>query len=237
MYRPFLIAIACVASALGQNDTSAVPNQHGNLPFPSQASLSKLDIHIGGGPATPLNPTARFAGVSANFQFGAGYKINRHSSVVGEFLWQGLPPNRSVLAQLIQSAATPNVNPNTSVNVYSMTAEYMYRIEGVRFGFYAIGGGGWYDRYAKLNNYSVAPGTGCTPALEWWGYLCADGVVPVNNTLAAKGANSFGVNGGGGFTIRLNPAGFKMYFESRYHYAPSSRISTQLIPVTMGFRW
>ena len=40
-----------------------------------------------------------------------------------------------------------------------------------------------------------------------------------------------------GFTIRINDEGYKFYVESRYHYAPTKNISTQLITVTLGFSW
>lgn len=208
-----------------------------NLPVPSEADKSKLDFHVGGGPATPLNPTARYAGVGANVQLGAGYKINLHNSIVGEFFWQGLPSTRAALLPLVEAAVGSNSNFSHSVNVYAMTAEYMYRTEGARFGFYGIAGGGWYDRYAKLTNYTVSPGTVCTPYWTWWGYYCQAGFVSTSNTLATRGVNSLGLNAGGGFTIRLHPSGFKMYIESRYHYASAPRITTQLIPVTLGFRW
>ena len=37
-----------------------------------------------------------------------------------------------------------------------------------------------------------------------------------------------------GFTIRINDEGYKFYVESRYHYAPTKNISTQLITITLG---
>lgn len=227
--RFVVVCVLLVVSAAWAQNTNS-------LPVPSQADESKLDVHIGGGPATPLNPTARFAGLDANFQVGAGYKINLHNSIVGEFFWQGLPANRGALLPLIEAQQGTGSFGHT-VDVYAMTAEYMYRREGARFGVYGIAGGGWYDRYAKLTQYTVAPGVVCTPYWDWWGYYCQNGYVSTNNTLATHGVNSFGVNGGVGFTIRLHPSGLKLYVESRYHFANGGRISTQLLPVTLGFRW
>jgi hypothetical protein len=45
------------------------------------------------------------------------------------------------------------------------------------------------------------------------------------------------VNGGVGFTIRVGEAPYRFYVESRYHYAPTKNINTQLVAVTVGFRY
>jgi hypothetical protein len=113
----------------------------------------------------------------------------------------------------------------------------MYRVEGVRFGYYVIGGGGWYYRHAKLQNYNPVSGTVCGTYWDWWGFACVGGYVPTDNVLATHGVSSGGVNAGVGFTIRVVDPGLKFYLEARYHYAPSNRISTQVIPVTFGVRW
>jgi len=52
--------------------------------------------------------------------------------------------------------------------------------------------------------------------------------------------SSGGVNGGVGITVRLGAgdSNVKYYVEARYHYSPQGgRISTQIVPVTMGLRW
>lgn len=53
---------------------------------------SKFNFNIGGGISTPLNPTGQYAGVSENFASGAGYNIDKHNSITGEFMWSNLPP-------------------------------------------------------------------------------------------------------------------------------------------------
>jgi hypothetical protein len=111
-------------------------------------------------------------------------------------------------------------------------------MEGERYGAYVIGGGGWYYRSAQLKNFTVAPGVVCAPAWDFWGYTCANGFVSTNNTLASRGISSGGVNAGIGLTLRLTQSGIKFYIEARYHYSPQGgRISTQIVPVTFGFRW
>jgi hypothetical protein len=127
-----------------------------------------------------------------------------------------------------------------SDNLYALTANYMYHISGRRYGGYIIAGGGWYYRFAKLQNVTVAPGTVCQPAWDWWGYSCVNGFVTTSNVLARRGVSSGGINAGGGFTIRLGPgdSNLKYYIEARYHYSPQGgRVSTQIVPVSMGLRW
>jgi hypothetical protein len=189
-------------------------------------------FHIGGGVSTPLNPTSQYAGVSGNFQTGAGFNLNKHSALLGEFMWSGLPPNLTALH--------PVNAPFGNVNLYALTANYRFqmdRLHGSRFGAYFIAGGGWYYRYATVDrNYTVPPATVCQPIYGWWGYGCDTGGYVYTTTIASRGVSTGGVNGGVGFTIRLADSGFKFYVESRYHYAFSNLPST-LVPVTFGFRY
>jgi hypothetical protein len=155
-------------------------------------------------------------------------------------MWHGLPTNQRVLAVIVNpliAAGLPS-SVSTSSNLYALTANYVFHKDGRRYGYYLIGGGGWYYRHSALNNYTVAPGTVCQPVWDWWGYACQNGFVSTSDTLATKGVSSGGVNGGLGITISLGTSGLKYYMEARYHYSPQGgKISTHVIPVTFGFRW
>lgn len=210
--------------------------------------VSQVNLHIGGGIGVPLDPTGKFAGIGGTFQAGAGPNLGNHHSIVGEFMWHALPPNQSALLPVLNAVCllNPPTPPSTACsvasinatdNVYALTANYMFHKEGRRFGYYAIGGGGWYYRKAQLKNFTVPPGTVCVPAWEWWGYTCQNGSVSTNSVLASRGVSSGGVNGGVGFTVGMT-SGLKFYIEARYHYSPQGgRISTQILPVTLGIRW
>jgi glutamine amidotransferase-like uncharacterized protein len=103
---------------------------------------------------------------------------------------------------------------------------------------YWIGGGGLYYRRASLSQeVAVGTGTVCGPTYTYWGYGCVDGIVSQDQTLIKAGSSAFGGNGGMGFTIRINDEGYKFYVESRYHYAPTKNISTELMTITLGFSW
>lgn len=210
--------------------------------------FSKVNLHIGGGIGATTGQTGKFAGLSGAFQIGAGPNLNAHNSLVGEFMWQGLPPNSNALAAIVNPLCGGNVtitcavnlsqNFGTSSNLYVLTANYMYHREGHVYGFYLIGGGGWYYRHLELQNYTVVPGTICEPVWNWWGYACQAGFVTTSNTLATKGVSSGGVNGGAGITFKVTSSGFRLFMEARYHYSPQGgRVSTHIVPVMFGIRW
>jgi hypothetical protein len=202
--------------------------------LPATAQMyPKFNFNIGGGVSTPLNPTAQFAGVSGNFVSGAGYNIDKRNSIIGEFMWSGLPPNFFVLH--------PVDAPFGNINLYSLTANYRYhfdRIAGSRFGLYAIAGGGWYYRRISVDkNFLVPPSTVCDPVYAWWGYGCDPNGFVYTATVAFKGSSAGGVNGGAGFTIRFSDTSWKFYVEGRYHYAWNHRVPSTLAPVTFGIRY
>jgi hypothetical protein len=194
---------------------------------------SRLAFNIGGGVSTPLNPTGNYTGVSANFDVGAGYNLDKKNSISGEFLWSGLSP--SVFT------AHPVDLPSGSINLYSLTVNYRHHIDSIKgspLGVYGIVGGGWYYRYASVDkNYTVPPGTVCQPVYGWYGYGCDASGYVYSATVAYRGNSAGGLNAGVGFTIRFADSGWKFYTEARYNYAFSSRIATTLIPVTMGIRY
>lgn len=218
MFRKMFISVGLMASLCG--------------PVVHAEDFSKFAFNIGGGVSTPLSPSSNYAGISGNFDVGAGYNIDKANSIIGEFSWNGLPPNVRMLH--------PVLSPFGSVNQYSITPNYRHqwdRLGGSHFGVYLIGGGGWYYRHASINkNFVVAPGTPCAPAFTWWGFMCTNSGFVNTVQLASKGTSMGGLNVGGGFTIRISDSGWKFYVESRYNYA-WSRIPSTFVPVTFGFRF
>jgi hypothetical protein len=204
--------------------------------------------YYGGGIGVPVNSTAKFAGTGGVFQAGAGMNLTKHHSLEGEFMWEGLPPTPSSLVPVVNTAVVnpliatqPTNSLLTANNLYGLTANYEFRMEGRVLGFYVTAGGGWYYRHTKLRNYAVPPGTTCEPVWDWYGYTCVNGSVSTSNSLVSYGVSSGGVNGGGGITMYVGHDGeypIELYVEARYHYSPQGgRIPTKLVPVTLGFRW
>jgi hypothetical protein len=188
----------------------------------------------GGGVSVPVNPTANYAGVGGNFVGGGGYNFNKHNAIVGQFMWAGLPP--TVLPPAI-SAITQLSGFRASVNLYSLTANYKYSGDlGRDFGYYLIGGGGWYHRHSSVSKSTFIPtDTVCEPIWFWYGFTCANGFV--NTVGFGIGTSSFGGNGGMGLTIKVRHSAWKFFIESRYNYAASRVIATHVMPVTFGFEY
>jgi hypothetical protein len=78
-----------------------------------------FNFSAGGGVSVPVNPTANYTGVGGNFVGGSGYNFNKHSAIVGQFMWAGLPP--TVLPPAI-SAITQLAGFSAHVNLCSLTA-------------------------------------------------------------------------------------------------------------------
>jgi hypothetical protein len=195
---------------------------------------SKINTNLGMGVTVPLNPTAQFTGSNVNAVAGVGYNMTRHHSLVGQFMWAGLPPNRDALLPIRLVAN----NIGGSSNLFTITGNYRYQRQGKTFGAYVIVGGGMYYRHSSLSReVIVGTGTVCGPAWLYFGYGCVSGLVSEDRTLISAGSTAFGGNGGVGFTIRINEDGYKFYVEARYHYAPTTNIPTTLIPITFGFSW
>ena len=193
-----------------------------------QDEEGKFNFSMGGGLTVPMNPIAKFAGVGGSFLASSGLNLNQHSSILGQFMWNGLPPSVGAIEQL------NGISKN--VNLYSMTADYKYRTGfGKTFGAYVIMGGGWYYRHSNISRSEfINTPTVCQPIYGYYGFTCSDGFV--NTVGVSTGTSSFGVNGGVGMTVNIK-RGWKFFMESRYVYAASRFIATQVTPVAFGFEF
>ena len=200
------------------------------------AQESKINTNLGMGVSTPLNPTAPLIGASANVVTGVGYNFNEHHSIVGQFMWSGLPANKDALRPIWAVAGASDFSGHS--NLFTLTANYRFQQQWKVFGVYVIGGGGWYYRHASLSReVVVGEGTLCGPSWQYWGYGCVNGIVSQDQTLISAGSTALGGNVGAGFTIKITEDGYKFYVEARYHYAPTKNIPTTIIPITLGFSW
>src|SRR6266403_5119106 len=55
--------------------------------------------------------------------------------------------------------------------------------------------------------------------------------------LRGKALGTYFIGGGGGLTFRVGEAPYRMYVESRYHFAPTKNITTQMLIVSWGIRY
>lgn len=180
--------------------------------------------------SVPLNPMGQFAQVGTGVIYGAGYNFTRRHAVIGEFMWDWLHPSTNNL--------TGVANLSGHSNLYALTGNYRFELRGKSLGTYLIAGGGWYMRHSSLTTTVVTGNSiACMPVWLWWGATCSSGLVTANQTLKSSSSSAFGANGGIGFTVRVGDAPWRVYVESRYHYAPTRHINTQLIVTTVGIRY
>lgn len=196
----------------------------------------KINSNLGFSVSVPLNPIAQFTNISWGLTAGAGYNFNEHNSIIGEFMWNSLSPSSAAL-QPIRAAAQDN-SINGHSNLFAVTGNYRYQLQGKVLGAYVIGGGGLYYRTFGLSK-EVTSSTGitCTPVWLWWGFTCTAGTVTSSQSIASSSSSVFGGNVGVGFTAKVGEPSYRVYLESRYHYAPTKNINTQLINVTLGIRY
>jgi hypothetical protein len=197
---------------------------------------SKLNTNMAIPISVPLNPLAK----SVNFGFGttvgAGYNLSRRNAIVAEFMWNRLFVSSETLAPLRQALHSSNLNGHG--NLYAFTANYRFELRGHSLGTYFIAGGGLYYRNAHLTQHVVVgTATSCTREWLFWGFTCTSGTVSSDQTLASASSGTLGANGGIGFTVKVGEPRYRLYFEARYHYAPTTRINTQIISITMGIRF
>lgn len=214
-----LVLASCPLFAHDESDDDPAANT--NLGFPL---------------GVPVNPTAQYASIGAGIVAGAGYNFTRRHGVVVEFLWNRLSPTSAAVESVRQALQRGDVSGRS--DLIALTANYRLELRGRVLGTYFIGGGGLYHRRQHLSQ-EVPSGTTitCSPFWLWWGFSCESGTITTVNTVASFSSTSPGVNGGIGFTARVGEAPYRMYVESRYHYAPSRNISTQLVSITVGIRY
>ena len=200
-----------------------------------QESSEKVNSHFGAIGSFPLHPMGTYTNIGWGLLGGVGYNFREEHSAIGEFMWTRLSATGAAL-QPLEEASGQNFSGHS--NLYALTGNYRYERRGDRFGFYVIGGGGLYYR---TTNPSVVVHSGsntkCSQAWLWWGFKCSSGMVVPDQQLGSTGSNAFGMNIGIGATARVAEEPYRLYVETRYHYAPTKNISTQLFTIGVGIRY
>lgn len=202
----------------------------------AQEEPEKINSNLGAALSLPMGPTGSVAKTSWGLTGGVGYNFNEHHSVIGEFMWSALYPSDGALQPLRVALQDNSISGHS--NLYAVTGNYRYQMQGKVFGAYFIGGGGWYYRTVGLSK-PVTSGTNtvCTPSWLWWGFTCASGIVTANQTIGSKTSGVLGGNVGIGFTMKVADPSYRFYVEPRYHYAPTKNVTTQLLEITVGIRY
>jgi hypothetical protein len=198
--------------------------------------LRRLNSNVAFTISAPLNQTANYVSAGWGLVYGAGVNVNKHHALVGEVLWNSLPPSDQALAPI--RAATQNSAIHGNGNLVSITGNYRLNFERRTYGIYFIGGGGLYYRNASLSQtVSTGNSVACNPAWLWWGFSCTSGTVTANQSLANFSSTVLGGNAGVGITFGIPESNYRFYIESRYHYAPTKGVHTQIVPIAIGVRF
>jgi opacity protein-like surface antigen len=188
------------------------------------------NVNIGGGVGFPVGATSDFVNDGGHFEMGAGLNFGKHLGASGEFMWHDLPIKQSVLDAVGA--------PDASARQYSVSLNGIFRTgDASRFGFYGIGGIGWYHESGEITAPTLIPGTVCNPFWVWWGVACVNGLFPADAVLESASTDAFGENIGGGVTFRLGDSPTKFYTEIRYHHASHNDTDWNLLPLSFGVRW
>ncbi len=101
-------------------------------------------------------------------------------------------------------------------------------------GFYLIGGVSANFLEARLKNDGLVyyPPI-CSP---WWWWCIPGGVGPGTIVRASESATRFGYSVGVGWAFEVG-LGSQIYVDVRYQVIETSASSTELVPITVGYRW
>jgi hypothetical protein len=198
----------------------------------SGQTFNRFNFNVGGGFGGALGDVGKFTGTSYNGVAGGGINLSSAFGVKAEYMYFNLKFDDGVKSGQSLPDATGHLQSATLNLVYS------HSLQG-KWGVYAIGGGGWYQRTVDARSEFLPAGTLCQPAWKLWDIACTTGLpslVSPAQTLSSNSVSSGGYNFGGGLTYRFNRK-TKVYFEGRYHHAYTSDDHTNVFPVTVGLRW
>jgi hypothetical protein len=181
---------------------------------------------LGAGFTTPSYHTGTEMDTGWNISTGAGLNFfHSHLGLNGEFMFNSLGVNNSTLNNLGY--------PGGDVHVWAFTGDPVIRLNPHgRFDFYLTGGPGVYHRYVEFTAPTLASFTGYNPFLGVFYPV----TVPANEVVNSFSTTKLGVNGGGGFTMRLGSGRAKFFAEARYNQMYTRQV-TSFIPVTFGIKW
>jgi opacity protein-like surface antigen len=193
-------------------------------------AFSHIAIEAGVGFASPVGNSTSTNSTGYGFLAGAGYNFNKHFGTMLEYRFDDLGISNSVLNTLNSEVATEyGINGNTHEWSFTLDPVYNLKTSG-HWGGYVTGGGGFYRLLTSFNT-PVDEGEECS---FYYGCYEAYGNALVDHFSSNQG----GLNVGGGVTWKPNPDQHGgLFADVRYEWLDSPGNSTQVIPVTFGYRW
>lgn len=200
---------------------------------PALAQDRPVGINFGGGWAFPASGFGGSFDTGWNGSIGATFNISPTLGIHGEYMYDRLGgPDRTinVFPSPVDPIASPGLiesNHQMHVGTFNMIYSPLGSEASSRMvGYYAIGGGGIYNRKIQLTTPSVGYTSVCDP---YW-LVCYPTLVEVDRIIGDRSSNDFGINLGAGVTFGTDA---KFYIESRWHYVWGPKVTTaQVTPVS-----
>jgi opacity protein-like surface antigen len=159
---------------------------------------------------------------------GVARNANKYFGLRGDFIFADLPLRDSSL-RLAQATGA-------SSYFFGVTVDPVINIPVTKlWGGYVLFGPGFYHRSGSLDSSAAVPGSSCNGFFTWWG-ACPNVSIPLSGSFVNSSQNDFGYNFGGGITRKV-PSGVEIYAEYRFTHGTNSGITTDVRPITVGFRW
>ena len=190
------------------------------------AEPPRFTFDAGAGFTQPLGHLENRIDTGWNMQVGAGINLTPRLGVMGQFMYTRSGLNGSFL----QSVNVPDGN----FRMWGFSLDPIVRLNPRgRVDFYLIGGPGIYRRTVEFTQPTVATVNAFDP---FFGFFFPVNV-PANQSLGSFGTTRFGLNGGGGVTMRVGHGNAKLFAEARYVKMFTRGTSTSVLPVTFGVRY
>lgn len=204
-----------------------------------------VSINLGGGFTTPYSDLKDAFGVGPNFQFGVNLRVSPMMTVQAQYGYnrlgnKDLGPTAGTLPQGVVSSIP--LTAHNTIHDGDFNLVFGPALKDRPATGYGLIGAGVYHQTVSLTTPSVGLATVCDP----WLYICFPTPVPVEQIVGDRSNTAFGLNFGGGVSVRVTDS-TNFYTEIRYihTYGPSFNDSTgaertangNYFPVTFGFRF
>jgi len=161
---------------------------------------------------------------------GVARNANKYLGLRADFTYADLPLRDSTQQYALATGATSYALGVTVDPVINLPITPTYTI-------YILFGPGYYHRGGSLNGDTTVPGSSCNGFWNWWGACQNSNIsIPLNNSFTSASINQFGYNLGGGVARKM-PSGAEIYAEVRLMHGSGNNTTTDIRPITIGFRW
>jgi len=155
---------------------------------------------------------------------------NKYVGLRADFIFADLPLRDSTQNLALATGARSYA--------YAITLDPIINISVTKqFSGYVLFGPGFYHRAGSLSGDTTVPGSACNGFWAWWGACSNSNIsVPLSGNFVNSSQNQFGYNLGGGIARKM-PSGVEIYAEFRLMHGSHNGITTDMRPITIGFRW